>query len=263
MGGSGLVPHFPEARLLPAEDALALDGPPLEARRAPQDRRPHPAAYRQFRRSRPARRRAAVDLVRVRPGEALPAMPISSSCRAPRRPSPALPRSVKRASISTSPRIFAAAAWCSGSAAIRCSAAPSTIRAGSKATRKRWPRPARCRDHAIGGEAARTGERRDGGRLPFSGYEMHMGATEGPDCRRPFAYRRWRRRGCSLGRWPRDRHLYPRAVCRRPPTLGVASALRGGGRGDHPDALIEATLDRLGAHLAANVAIDRLLKLAR
>ena len=64
-----------------------------------------------------------------------PAMPISSSCRAPRRPSPISPRCAKRASISTSSRISAAAAWCSVfAAAIRCSAARCMTPTGSKGT---------------------------------------------------------------------------------------------------------------------------------
>ena len=120
----GLIPFLAEARLLPAEDALALEGArPRQDRSRHQDRRSAAAAYRQFRRSRSARRRAVASswcgcgrAMRCR------ATPISLSCRAPRRPSPISPRCAKRASISTSSRISAAAAVCSVcAAAIRCS----------------------------------------------------------------------------------------------------------------------------------------------
>ena len=181
----GLIPFFPEARLLPAEDALALDGArPVKAGSAHQDRGPPPAAYRQFRRSRSARRRAVRRSRARASGQArCPAMPISSSCRAPRRPSPISPRCAKRASISTSPRICAAAARCSAcAAAIRCSAAPSTTPTASRGRPER-----RAGLGLLDVETTLTAEKRlepaqgatsDG--APFAGYEMHMGADRGP-----------------------------------------------------------------------------------
>ena len=58
------------------------------------------------------------------PARRCPATPISSSCRARRRPSPISPRCAPPAWTSTSPRICAAAAACSAcAAATRCSAA--------------------------------------------------------------------------------------------------------------------------------------------
>src|SRR6202022_3066481 len=69
----GLVPFFPDARLLPAEDALALD----HARPPKRDARvrvaalilPHIANFDDLD---PLDAEPAVDLVRVRPGAALP-----------------------------------------------------------------------------------------------------------------------------------------------------------------------------------------------
>ena len=63
--------------------------------------------------------------------------------------------------------------------------------------------------------------------VPFSGYEMHMGVTAGPGSRAAVraACRRFAG-GRGFGRRPRDRHLYPRPVRRRSPARGVAGALR-------------------------------------
>src|SRR4029453_13453756 len=69
----GLVPYLPEARLLPAEDALALDSPgsakPGARLRIAVPILPHIANFDDLD---PLEAEPAVDLVRVRPGEALP-----------------------------------------------------------------------------------------------------------------------------------------------------------------------------------------------
>ncbi len=101
--------------------------------------------------------------------------------------------------------------------------------------------------------------------VPFSGYEMHMGVTEGSGSRAAVrAARRRLGRGRGLGRRARDRHLYPRPVRRRPAARGVARAASPPGATNIAyDALVERTLDALAAHLAAHLDLDRLLKLAR
>jgi adenosylcobyric acid synthase len=100
--------------------------------------------------------------------------------------------------------------------------------------------------------------------LPFSGYEMHMGVTEGPDCRRPFARLEG---GASEGAVSTDGRVTGTYIhglfaddCQRSAWLQRFTA---GSAAIAYDALIEVTLDRLGAHLAATIAIDRLLRLAR
>ena len=193
----GLVPYFADARLLPAEDALALEqthGSGTFPRRQESLRRvkiavpilPHIANFDDLD---PLAVEPAVDLEYVRPGAALPAMPISWCCPARRRRSRILRLCAAPASTSTSPRIGAAAVWSSASAAaIRCwrtiadpvgiEGPPATVEglglidvATTLSDSKRLE-PVR-------------GSTSDG--AAFAGYEMHMGVTAGPDCARPFA----------------------------------------------------------------------------
>ena len=100
--------------------------------------------------------------------------------------------------------------------------------------------------------------------IPFSGYEMHMGVTEGPDRARSFAcLADGLSEGAIFTRRTGDRNLYSRAVCRRSAALGLADALAAGRTTIRYDALVDETLDRLAAHLAAHIDLDLLLKLSR
>ncbi len=99
--------------------------------------------------------------------------------------------------------------------------------------------------------------------VPFQGYEMHMGRTEGPDTARPLLVAAgWAEGACSAdgrvagtyvhGLFADDaqRHAWLRR-------LGGAPAAR------NHDAEVEAVLDALAAHLEAHLDVDRLLSLAR
>ena len=233
----GLVPYFPEARLLPAEDALALDA----ARPAKPGARlkiavpilPHIANFDDLD---PLDAEPAVDLVRVRPGEALPGdadLVILPGSKATIAGLAALREAGFDIDIAAHLRRGGMVlGLCGGYQMLgRAIHDPRGIE-GPRGKRVR-PRPARCRDHAIGGEAARTGKRRHGGRRPLQRLRDAYGRDRGAGLPAPVrASRRWRGRRRSLGRWTRDRHLYSRAVRRRPPALGLASALRRGRRGD-------------------------------
>ena len=99
---------------------------------------------------------------------------------------------------------------------------------------------------------------------PFTGYEMHMGVTEGPDCARPFARLADGSREGAVsadgrvigtyvhGLFADDRQ---RAAWLHRSAAGAATIAY--------DDLVERVLDDLAAHLAAHLDLDRLLSLAR
>ena len=100
--------------------------------------------------------------------------------------------------------------------------------------------------------------------IAFEGYEMHMGVTEGRDRARPFARL--------------DSGVPEGAVSPSGRVIGTyihglfagdrqraawLDRLRAGPTTLVYDALVEETLDRLAAHLAAHIDLDRLLNLSR
>ncbi len=106
-----------------------------------------------------------------------------------------------------------------------------------------------------------TGMTSDG--MPFSGYEMHMGVTQGPDCARPFAHVDGAPEGAVsangrvIGTYvhglfadDRQRSAWLQRLGAGPATIAY-------------DELVESTLDRLAKHLTTFVDLDRLLSLAR
>jgi adenosylcobyric acid synthase len=107
-----------------------------------------------------------------------------------------------------------------------------------------------------------TGQTSDG--TPVIGYEMHMGVTEGADCARPFARLAG---GLSDGAMSADGRVMgtyihglfsdDRQRAAWLARLGDATA------GVAYDDLIEQTLDALATHLVAHIDLDRLLTLAR
>jgi len=99
---------------------------------------------------------------------------------------------------------------------------------------------------------------------PFSGYEMHMGVTEGPDRARPFARLA---DGAAEGAISADgrvvgTYIHGLFADDRQRAAWLAR-LAGGTANIAYDVVIEQTLDALAAHLAAHLNLDRLLKLAR
>ena len=98
---------------------------------------------------------------------------------------------------------------------------------------------------------------------PFSGYEMHIGRTDGPDCARPLLRFADGREDGAISRDGRVMGAYAHGLfaddAQRAAwltTLGVASDLS-------YDLTVERTLDELAAHLARHIDLDALLGLAR
>jgi adenosylcobyric acid synthase len=110
--------------------------------------------------------------------------------------------------------------------------------------------------------AAAFGATADG--TPFTGYEMHMGVTDGPDRVRPFAQLAG---GGHEGACSADGRVFGTYIHGLFADDAQRSAwltrLNAGPAEIAYDDLIEATLDRLAAHIAQHVDLDRLLSLSR
>jgi len=263
----GLVPFFPEARLLPAEDALALDG----ARPAKPGARikiaipvlPHIANFDDLD---PLDAEPSVDLVRVRPGRALPgdaALVI-------------LPGS--KATIADLKTLREAGFDIDIAAHLRRSGAVLGLCGGYQMLGRAIHDPQGIEGPAGTAEGLglldvettladdkrleqAEGETADG--VPFSAYEMHMGVTEGPDCSRPFARLADGTLEGAVSRDGRVTGTYLHGLFANDRQRGAWLARSGSGAAVAYDALVEDTLDKLAAHLEAHVDIGRLLKLAR
>ncbi|MDR3496851.1 MAG: cobyric acid synthase [Ancalomicrobiaceae bacterium] len=103
-----------------------------------------------------------------------------------------------------------------------------------------------------------------GSPVPFAGYEMHVGETSGADSARPaLSFADGRPDGATSADGRIEGH-YVHGVFNADAARAALIARWGGMASDLAfEARVEATLDRLAAHVAAHVDLDRLLKLAR
>ena len=264
----GLIPFFPEARLLPAEDALALDG----ARPAKEGARlkiavpilPHIANFDDLD---PLDAEPSVDLVRVPPGSALPGdahLVILPGSKATIADLAALRDAgfdidivahLRRGGILLG--------LCGGYQMLGCAIHDPHGIEGRTGTAEGLG--------LLEAETTLTAEKRlepahgttvDG--IPFSGYEMHMGVTEGAACARPFARLA---DGSAEGAMSTDgrvigTYIHGLFADNRQRSAWLARFGSGSAAVSY-DALIEETLDQFAAHLLAHIDIDRLLTLAR
>jgi adenosylcobyric acid synthase len=233
----GLVPFFPDARLLPAEDALALEHAPA--------RKPN---------------------ARLRPGAALPADTDLVI----------LPGS--KATVADLAALRGAGFDVDIAAHVRRGGAVLGLCGGYQMLGRRIGDPDGVEGPAgtVAGlglldvETVLTGDKRlepahgEALSAPFRGYEMHMGVTTGPDCARPFATLA---DGAADGAVSADgriagTYVHGLFADDRQRTAWLTRLGAGPSAVAH-DALVETTLDRLAAHVAAHLDLDRLLKLAR
>ena len=100
--------------------------------------------------------------------------------------------------------------------------------------------------------------------LPFSGYEMHMGVTDGPDRSRPFAKLA---DGTAEGAISPDGRIigtYAHGLFADDAQRAAWLARLGAGStAISYDAMVEETLDALAAHLTKHIDLEALLTLAR
>ena len=99
---------------------------------------------------------------------------------------------------------------------------------------------------------------------PFAGYEMHMGVTDGPDRARPFA---------QLADGKPEGAVSPNGLVAGTYVHGLFAddrqrsawlqRLGAGPAATAHEATVETVLDRLAAHIAGHVDLDRLLSLSR
>lgn len=264
----GLVPFFPDARLLPAEDALALDA----ARAAKPNARikiavpilPHVANFDDLD---PLDAEPTVDLVRVRPGHALPGdadLVLLLGAKATIADLAVLREAGFHIDIGAHVRR-------GGSVLGLCGGYQMLGRAIRDPLGLEGPASTAEGLGLLDVETILSSDKRlepvhgaTGDGIPFSGYEMHMGVTDGPDRTRPFARLA---DGSSEGAVSPDgrvigTYIHGLFVDDRQRSAWL-TRFAAGRTAISYDTLVDDTLDRLAAHLAAHIDLDRLLTLSR
>ena len=264
----GLVPFFPDARLLPAEDALALDA----ARAAKPNARikiavpilPHVANFDDLD---PLDAEPTVDLVRVRPGHALPGdadLVLLLGAKATIADLAVLREAGFHIDIGAHVRR-------GGSVLGLCGGYQMLGRAIRDPLGLEGPASTAEGLGLLDVETILSSDKRlepvhgaTGDGIPFSGYEMHMGVTDGPDRARPFARLV---DGSSEGAVSPDgrvigTYIHGLFVDDRQRSAWL-TRFAAGRTAISYDTLVDDTLDRLAAHLAAHIDLDRLLTLSR
>ncbi len=264
----GLVPYFPLAHRLPAEDALALDHS-LPRREGAKVKVAVPILPRiaNFDDLDPLAAEPEIDLVRVKPGQPLPLdadlviLPGSKATLADLADLRAAGFDIDIAAhVRRGGHVLG---LCGGYQMLGRSIADpdgvegppgsapglgllevETVLSGDK------------RLEAVTGSTAED--------IPFKGYEMHMGVTEGPDRARPFA--RLSEGTAEGASSPSGRVVgtYVHGLFADDRQRGAWLTRFGAGTSSLDyEGQIEETLDALARHIAAHVDLDRLLTLAR
>ena len=264
----GLIPFLPQARLLPAEDALALDragAPKPNARlRVAVPILPHIANFDDLD---PLEAEPAVELIRVRPGSALPSgvdLVILPGSKATIADLAALREAGFDLEIALHRRRGGMILGLCGGYQMLGSVIrdPSGIE-GSPGTAPGLG--------LLAVETVLSADKRlepvsgtsfDG--VPVTGYEMHMGMTSGPDCARPFAQLA---DGTAEGAMSADRqvvgtYMHGLFADDRQRSAWLRRFLAGSTMLNY-EVLVEETLVQLTAHMTMHVDLDRLLSLAR
>jgi adenosylcobyric acid synthase len=264
----GLVPFFADAGRLPAEDALALA--------APRPRRPGATTViavpvlpciANFDDLDPLEAEPAVDLRRVRPGSALPGdadLVILPGSKATIADVKALREAGFDIDIAAHRRRGGTVlGLCGGYQMLgRRIADPDGVEGPPGEVEGLGLLDVTT---VLGGEKSLTAASgTTAGGVPFAGYEMHMGITQGPDRARPFATLA---DGAAEGAVSPDGRVIGTYVHGlfsddRQRSAWLAR-LGAGGAAVAYESSVDETLDRLAAHLALHIDVDRLLALTR
>ena len=263
----GFVPYFSEARNLPAEDALALDHAPRRREGAKlKIAVPILPQIANFDDLDPLEAEPAVEVMRVHPGAPLPGdadlviLPGSKTTIAGLN---ALREAGFDIDIAAHVRRGGTViGLCGGYQMLgRTVADPDGVE-GPAGTAQGLGlldvKTVLTRDKTL---VSVTGTTSDG--MPFKGYEMHMGVTQGPDGARPFAQVDGKPEGAVstngrvIGTYVHGLFADDRQRSAWLERLGAGPA------NVAYEELVETTLDRLAKHLATFVDLDRLLTLAR
>jgi adenosylcobyric acid synthase len=264
----GLVPHTPEAGRLPAEDALALErgretGSGGTVRIAVPIL-PHIANFDDLD---PLAAEPAVNLVRVRPGTALPGdaalvlLPGSKSTLADLAALRAAGFDIDIAAhIRRGGHVLG---LCGGYQMLGRSIADPLGVEGAPGVHPGLGlldvATDLTRDKRL---ATVTGQTSDA--VAFSGYEMHMGRTGGPDCSRPFATLADGRAEGATSADGRISGTYVHGLFADDAQRSAwLSRLGATASGTSYEAGVEAALDAVARHLEAHLDLDALLRLAR
>jgi len=264
----GLVPFFAAAARLPAEDALALDQPTRRRTDAALvialPILPHIANFDDLD---PLAAEPAVDLVRVKPGSPLPGdadLVILPGSKATIADLAALRDAGFDIDIAAHVRRGGTVlGLCGGYQMLgRSIADPDGVEGPAGTVAGLGLLNVATVISADKRLAPVTGASRAG--VPFSGYEMHMGVTEGPDRARPFARLADGTPEGATSANGRVIGTYIHGLFTDDQQRSAWLAHVGAARTDISyETVVEETLDQLAAHLAAHIDLDAVLTLAR
>jgi adenosylcobyric acid synthase len=263
----GLIPHFADARLLPAEDALALEQRPSVKPRArvriAVPILPHIANFDDLD---PLDAEAEVELIRVRPGAVLPGdadlivLPGSKATIADLTALRAAGFDIDIAAHRRRGGMILG--LCGGYQMLgRTIADPGGVEGPPARVEGLDMLDVETTLSADKRLEAVSGTSKDG--APFAGYEMHMGATTGPDCARPFARLADGSPEGAVSADGRVAGTYVHGLFTDDRQRAAWLIRFGGTASVAYDDSVERTLDALAAHLAAHLDLDGLLTLAR
>jgi adenosylcobyric acid synthase len=262
----GLIPHFPEAGRLPAEDAVALERRSDAGGGAIVVAVPKLAHIANFDDLDPLKLEPSVRVLMVQPGEPLPAhadlviLPGSKATLTDLRDFRRNGWDIDlQAHVRRGGKVLG---LCGGYQMLgRTVSDPDGIEGppGSEAGLRLLEV-----DTVLTGDKTLTeaaGTSADG--VPFHGYEMHVGRTNGPDCARPLLRFADRRPEGAMSSDGRIRATYVHGLFTDDRQRAAwLQWLGGSAAGIGYEAEVERVLDALAEHLARYIDLDRLLSLA-